>query len=151
MPIKDKYAPLGVHLKRLAADHSDVTLTFAEIERIAKEVTAPLLINMVVGGLTPIQSPERLAELGYAIAIYPTQPLMGAAAAMVTGLAELAGLTGLTGPAGSAGPDPRGLLPSTPAELFGLVGLDEWSQLPGPGSLPGGGADERHDLGREQP
>jgi 2-methylisocitrate lyase-like PEP mutase family enzyme len=119
-----------------------------EVERIAKEVTAPLLINMVVGGLTPIQSPERLAELGYAIAIYPTQPLMGAAAAMVTGLAELAGLTGLAGP---AGPDPRGLLPSTPAELFGLVGLDEWSQLPGPGSLPGDGADERHDLGREQP
>lgn len=34
MPIKDKYAPLGAHLRRLAADHSDVTLTFAEIERL---------------------------------------------------------------------------------------------------------------------
>ena len=34
MPIKDKYAPLGVHLRRLAAERSDVTLTFAEIERL---------------------------------------------------------------------------------------------------------------------
>src|SRR5579885_3522257 len=34
MPIKDKYLPLGAHLRRLAAEHSDVTLTFAEIERI---------------------------------------------------------------------------------------------------------------------
>jgi 2-methylisocitrate lyase-like PEP mutase family enzyme len=116
-----------------------------EVERIAKEVTAPLLINMVIGGLTPIQPPERLAELGYAIAIYPTQPLMGAAAAMVTGLAEMAGLAGL------ARPDAHELIPSTPGELFGLVGLGEWSQVPGPGSLPGGGADERKDLGGEQP
>jgi 2-methylisocitrate lyase-like PEP mutase family enzyme len=110
-----------------------------EVERIAKEVTAPLLINLVIGGLTPIQSTERLAELGYAIAIYPTQPLMGAAAAMVTGLAEL------------AGQDAHELIPSTPAELFELVGLGEWSQLPGRPSLPGGGPDERYDLGGEQP
>lgn len=34
MPLKDKYMPLGAHLRRLAADHSDVTLTFPEIERI---------------------------------------------------------------------------------------------------------------------
>src|SRR4051794_14212947 len=34
MPLRDKYVPLGAHLRRLSADHSDVTLTFAEIERI---------------------------------------------------------------------------------------------------------------------
>ncbi|MHB8577589.1 MAG: DUF7662 domain-containing protein [Dehalococcoidia bacterium] len=34
MPPKEKYAPLGSHLRPLAAEHSDVTLTFAEIERI---------------------------------------------------------------------------------------------------------------------
>jgi hypothetical protein len=34
MPIKEKYAPLGAHLRRLAAEHSDITLTYAEIERI---------------------------------------------------------------------------------------------------------------------
>ena len=104
--------------------------TTDEVERIAKEVAAPVLINLVIGGLTPIQSRKRLAELGYAIAIYPTLPLMRAAAAMVTGLAEL------------AGQDPQELIPSTPAELFELVGLGEWSQLPGwpslEGSSPGG-------------
>jgi hypothetical protein len=34
MPIKDKYVPLGAHLRRVAGDHSDLSLTFAEIERI---------------------------------------------------------------------------------------------------------------------
>jgi len=34
MPIKDKYEPLGAHMRRLAADRVDISLTFAEIERI---------------------------------------------------------------------------------------------------------------------
>jgi len=34
MPLKDKYLPLGGHLRRIAADHSDITLTFVEIEKI---------------------------------------------------------------------------------------------------------------------
>jgi 2-methylisocitrate lyase-like PEP mutase family enzyme len=89
----------------------------AEIERIAKEVSAPLLINLVIGGLTPLESTQRLQELGYAIAIYPTLPLIAAASAMVTGLAEL------------AGQDPRPWVPGTPAELFSLVGLGEWSAI----------------------
>lgn len=88
-----------------------------EIERIAKEVRAPLLINQVIGGLTPAESAGRLAELGYAIAIHPSVPLAGAALAMLTGLAEL------------AGQDPAGLVPSSPAEFFNLVGLAEWSAV----------------------
>ncbi|MET8871944.1 isocitrate lyase/PEP mutase family protein [Nocardia sp. NPDC004604] len=88
-----------------------------EIERIAREVAAPLLINLVIGGLTPIESTARLRELGYAIAIHPSLPLGAAAYAMLTGLAELAGR------------DPAPLLPSKPAEFFDLVGLAEWSEL----------------------
>ncbi len=34
MPIRDKYEPLGVYLRRQAGEHSDISLTFAEIERI---------------------------------------------------------------------------------------------------------------------
>ncbi len=34
MPIRDKYAPLGTYLRRQGTDHNDVTLGFAEIERI---------------------------------------------------------------------------------------------------------------------
>jgi 2-methylisocitrate lyase-like PEP mutase family enzyme len=88
-----------------------------EIERIAVEVKAPLLINLVVGGLTPIESSERLAELGYAIAIHPTTPLLAAAHSMLAGLAELAGR------------DATELMPSTPAAFFNLFGLAEWSEL----------------------
>ncbi|WP_328610340.1 isocitrate lyase/PEP mutase family protein [Amycolatopsis sp. NBC_00345] len=88
-----------------------------EIERIAAEVEAPLLINLVLGGLTPIESAERLQELGYAIAIHPSLPLGAAAFAMLTGLAELAGT------------DPKALVPGSPAEFFDLVGLAEWAEL----------------------
>ncbi|WP_433684925.1 isocitrate lyase/PEP mutase family protein [Nocardia sp. CA-119907] len=88
-----------------------------EIERIARDVEAPLLINLVIGGLTPIESTARLRDLGYAIAIHPSLPLGAAAYAMLTGLAELAGR------------DPAPLLPSKPAEFFDLVGLAEWSEL----------------------
>lgn len=87
-----------------------------EIERIAKAVDAPLLINMVGGGLTPLLPPERLAELGYAIAIYPTLALTAATSGMLTALGQ------------PAGKDPQELLPATPAGFFRLVGLTEWSQ-----------------------
>jgi hypothetical protein len=36
MPIRDKYEPLGAYLRRQGADHSDISLTFAEIERIVE-------------------------------------------------------------------------------------------------------------------
>ncbi|WP_067897220.1 isocitrate lyase/PEP mutase family protein [Nocardia vaccinii] len=89
----------------------------AEIERIAREVKAPLLINLVIGGLTPLESTTRLRELGYSIAIQPSLSLGAAAYAMLTSLAELAGR------------DPALLLPSKPVEFFNLVGLAEWSTL----------------------
>ena len=88
-----------------------------EIERIAKEVPAPLLINLVIGGLTPLESSARLQELGYAIAIHPSLPLGAAALAMLSGLAEL------------AGQDVQQWLPRRPADFFNLVGLAEWSEL----------------------
>jgi 2-methylisocitrate lyase-like PEP mutase family enzyme len=89
----------------------------AEIERIAKEVSAPLLINLVIGGLTPLESGKRLQDLGYTIAIHPSLPLGAATFAMLTDLAEL------------AGKDPQRWVPSTPSEFFNLVGLAEWSEI----------------------
>ena len=88
-----------------------------EVERIAKEVDAPLLINLVIGGLTPMESTTRLQELGYAIVIHPSLPLGAAASAMLTGLAQL------------AGKDPQSMVPNTPSALFNLVGLAEWSEI----------------------
>jgi 2-methylisocitrate lyase-like PEP mutase family enzyme len=43
-----------------------------EIALIGREITAPKLINIVAGGLTPQLDPAALGELGYAVAIYPT-------------------------------------------------------------------------------
>lgn len=88
-----------------------------EIERIAAEVKAPLLLNLVIGGLTPMESSQRLRDLGFSIAIHPSLALGAAAAGMASGLAQLAGR------------DPRELIPGSPAEFFSLVGLGEWSEI----------------------
>ena len=106
------YARAGADVIFVEAPHS-----IEEIERISKEIDAPLLINLVLGGLTPLESSERLAELGFAIAIHPSLPLSSAAWAMLSGLAEL------------AGKDPSQWVPGTPAEFFNLVGLAEWSAI----------------------
>jgi 2-methylisocitrate lyase-like PEP mutase family enzyme len=123
----DARAPLGLdaaidRANTYAEAGADVIFVEApqsvqEIERISKEVSAPLLLNLVIGGLTPIESSDRLAELGFAIAIHPSLPLASAAWAMLTGLAEL------------AGKDPQQWAPSKPAEFFNLVGLAEWSAI----------------------
>ena len=42
-----------------------------EFERIAREIDAPLLANMVEGGFSPVLPAQTLARLGFAIAIYP--------------------------------------------------------------------------------
>ena len=123
----DARGPLGIdaaidRANAYAAAGADVIFVEApqgvdEIELIAKEVSAPLLINLVAGGMTPIESTARLRDLGYAIAIHPSLPLGVAAYAMLTSLAEL------------AGQDPAPLLPTNPADFFNLVGLAEWSEL----------------------
>lgn len=90
--------------------------TAAEVERIAKEVDAPLLINLVLDGLTPDGGPEYLQDLGYAIAIHPVDLFAAAAHAMIAALAELGGT-------------PLGQVGRSPKALFELVGLTEWQAL----------------------
>jgi 2-methylisocitrate lyase-like PEP mutase family enzyme len=89
----------------------------AEIERISREVAAPKLINLVLGGLTPLESAARLQELGFAIAIHPANVLAHAAFGMLTALCEL------------SGEDTATYLPTKPSEFFNLVGMAEWSQI----------------------
>jgi 2-methylisocitrate lyase-like PEP mutase family enzyme len=88
-----------------------------EIERIAREVETPLLINLVLGGMTPLESAARLEELGFAIAIHPSNPLARAVLGMLEGLCEL------------NGSNVADHLPSRPAEFFNLVGMAEWLDL----------------------
>ncbi|MGW2702967.1 isocitrate lyase/PEP mutase family protein [Streptomyces sp. NPDC001340] len=121
----DARGPLGVEAavdraSRYAEAGADVLFVEApqsmdEIERIAASVDAPLLINMVQGGLTPDTAPERLAALGYRIAIHPGA-LLGPY--VLHGLEALTRLGG-TLPEVAAGPQ----------GLFELVGLREWFAL----------------------
>jgi 2-methylisocitrate lyase-like PEP mutase family enzyme len=90
--------------------------TAAEIEQIAREVDAPLLINLVTGGLTPDATPEDLQDLGYAIAIRPVDLFAAAAHAMIAALRELGGT--LPGEPGRS-----------PKALFEMVGLADWQAI----------------------
>src|ERR1700723_3825447 len=87
------------------------------VERIARDVEAPLLINLVLGGMTPLESAARLQELGFAIAIHPSNPLARAVLGMLEGLCEL------------NGGNVADYLPTGPAEFFNLVGMAEWLAL----------------------
>jgi 2-methylisocitrate lyase-like PEP mutase family enzyme len=121
----DALAPLGVdeaiaRAQRYARTGADVIFVEAptnvdEIERIAAEVDAPLLLNVVPGGRTPEIAPERLAELGYRIAIHPGAVLGPVAKAALGALGALAGT------AGGATSDPAG--------FFDLFGLSQWNEL----------------------
>lgn len=120
----DARAPLGLdaaieRANRYARAGADIIFVEApqdtgEIVRIASEVDAPLLINLVLGGMTPQESAVRLQELGYAIAIHPSNLLAQATFGMLQSLCELNGT------------DVAPHLPRTPADFFNLVGMAEW-------------------------
>jgi 2-methylisocitrate lyase-like PEP mutase family enzyme len=123
----DARAPLGIEeaiarARRYAEVGADVIFVEApqgvdEIERIAVEVDAPLLLNMVPGGRTPELPHQRLAELGFRIAIHP-----GAALAAVVPAAVEA-LSGLKVQSPSLG----GAV--SPEGFFDLFGLSAWNEL----------------------
>jgi 2-methylisocitrate lyase-like PEP mutase family enzyme len=123
----DARAPLGLdaaieRANRYAQAGADVIFVEApqdtgEIERIARDVDAPLLINLVLGGMTPLESASRLQELGYAIAIHPANLLVQATFGMLKSLCELNGTDGAAH------------MGTTPADFFNLVGMAEWLAL----------------------
>jgi 2-methylisocitrate lyase-like PEP mutase family enzyme len=64
--------------------------TERELETIAQRIRAPLLVNLVEGGKTPLLPRSRLEALGYKIAIYPATLLVTVAKAMQRQLRRLA-------------------------------------------------------------
>jgi 2-methylisocitrate lyase-like PEP mutase family enzyme len=108
----NRYADVGADVIFVEAPRSE-----QEIERIAAEVSAPLLLNLVPGGLTPELDHARLAELGYRIAIYPGAMVMAVVPAAIEALSALRG---------------RGLdeehIPG-PEAFFDLFGLTAWQEL----------------------
>ena len=79
------YAAAGADVIFVEAPESE-----EEIARIAREVRAPLLINMFWGGKTPLVPAGRLAELGYRLMIVPSDLQRAAIRAMQRAAAALA-------------------------------------------------------------
>jgi 2-methylisocitrate lyase-like PEP mutase family enzyme len=123
----DARAPLGIdeairRAKLYASTGADVIFVEApqsveEIEQIAAEVDAALLLNVVPGGLTPELEHARLAELGYRVAIHPGVAL---AAVVPAAIEALSGLREHT-PSLAGGAGPTG--------FFDLFGLSAWNEL----------------------
>lgn len=105
------YAEAGADVIFVEAPQSE-----EEIKRIAADVRAPLLINMVPGGLTPRLSRQRLQDLGFAISIHPGELFQPVVAAMIASLRELGGT-------------PPAVTSAGIASFFDVVGLREWSAL----------------------
>jgi 2,3-dimethylmalate lyase len=87
-----------------------------EIERVAREIKAPLLSNQVPGGKTPGLTVTELEKLGYKIVIFPVVSLMAATLAIESALTKLKerGTDWHEGPVLS------------PMDIFQRVGIDWW-------------------------
>lgn len=78
------FADAGADLVFVEAPRSE-----AEMERVCREVPAPLMANLVEGGDTPLLTAARLEALGFKIAAYPLTLLSAATRAMQEALAAL--------------------------------------------------------------
>jgi len=111
------YAEAGADLLFVEAPTSE-----EDIARVAAELTgvAPLVFNWAEGGRTPPLSLERIAELGFALVIYPIGTLLAATAGIQSLLATLRSDGTPTAALGS--------LPTFDA-FAGLIGLPEVQAL----------------------
>ncbi|MBI3247131.1 MAG: isocitrate lyase/PEP mutase family protein [Deltaproteobacteria bacterium] len=87
-----------------------------EIERVAREIKAPLLSNQVPGGKTPGLTVIELEKLGYKMVIFPVVSLMAATLAIEQALTDLKA----TGTDWHEGPV------LSPMDIFQRVGIDWW-------------------------
>jgi 2-methylisocitrate lyase-like PEP mutase family enzyme len=110
------FAELGVDAVFVEAPQSE-----AELEEIPRALqNVPLLVNVFKGGKTPMLPIERLQQMGYRIAIYPSETQRAAIHAMrqALGLLKREGTTEKMDDA-----------LTTFKERDKVVGLDEWQQL----------------------
>jgi methylisocitrate lyase len=73
----NRYAAAGADMIFVEAP-----LSRDELETLPKRVDAPLMVNMVEGGRTPLVPAEELGRMGYKIVIWPDTTLAAAAFAM---------------------------------------------------------------------
>jgi 2-methylisocitrate lyase-like PEP mutase family enzyme len=110
------FARLGVDAIFVEAPQSEEEL--AEVPRQIPDV--PLLVNVFKGGKTPMLPMQRLEQMGYRIAIYPSETQRAAIQAMRTTLATLK-REGTT--------ESIDATLTTFKERDRVVGLDDWQKL----------------------
>lgn len=66
----NRYAEVGADMIFVEAPQST-----EELARVASEISRPQLVNMLVGGVTPILSADQLQELGFKIVVSPVESL----------------------------------------------------------------------------
>jgi 2-methylisocitrate lyase-like PEP mutase family enzyme len=110
------FARLGADAVFIEAAESE-----AELETIARSIRdAPLMVNMFKGGKTPLLPASRLEQMGYRIAIFPSDTQRAAIHAMKEALAVL------KRDGSTAAIDER---MATFQERDRLIGLGEWEKL----------------------
>ncbi len=98
----------------------EAVTTAEEIRALPQRLPQPQLMNMVIGGKTPIFGAEELAGLGYGIVLYANAALQGAVAGMQKALGVLRDTKQLR-------EDPALVVPF--AERQRLVGKPQWDAL----------------------
>jgi 2-methylisocitrate lyase-like PEP mutase family enzyme len=110
------FAKLGVDAVFVEAPQSE-----AELEEIPRALpNIPLLVNVFKGGKTPMLPVERLQQMGYRIAIYPSETQRAGiyAVRMALGLLKREGTT-----------EAMDAALTTFKERDQIVGLDDWQKL----------------------
>ncbi|WP_219216313.1 isocitrate lyase/PEP mutase family protein [Variovorax boronicumulans] len=98
----------------------EAVTTADEIRALPRRLAKPQLMNMVIGGKTPIFNATELGELGYGIVLYANAALQGAVAGMQKALTVLRDEQEVQESSG---------LVATFAERQRLVGKPEWDAL----------------------
>jgi 2-methylisocitrate lyase-like PEP mutase family enzyme len=80
----EAYARAGADIVFIEAPESE-----EEMVAIARRIGAPVMANMVNGGRTPMLPAKRLAEIGFAVAIFPAAGFLAAAAALESAYGDL--------------------------------------------------------------
>ncbi|HEX7032283.1 MAG TPA: isocitrate lyase/PEP mutase family protein [Nitrososphaera sp.] len=95
----DARAPMGLEeaiergkaYKKAGADviFVEAPRSVEELKRVANEIDAPLVANMIEDGVTPTMPAEELLKIGYRIAVFPLSALYSATYAIREVLTEL--------------------------------------------------------------
>jgi carboxyvinyl-carboxyphosphonate phosphorylmutase len=107
----NRYAEAGADVIFVEAPQTE-----EEIQRVAREVRAPLLANMVPGGRTPPVKVSELERLGFKIVIFPAACMAAAIPAIEAALRRLA----------ERETDWDGGEALSPMDIFRKVGFDWW-------------------------